>query len=149
MRDGWPHFLSIESPNRSALTGTDGLCMQHAFIKEALVYIVTEVEVTLRPTVSQLVCLCVEPTLGLVTRFYFLSEGCCLKVVVLFLCGAPFDERMGLQFSVQSPSVPSRAEPATILYCLIWDSLEDNYTPGHWAPVTSPLTTCRATVKAF
>jgi hypothetical protein len=37
------------------------------------------------------------------------------------------DERTGLQFAVQSLNGPSRAEPVTILYCLIWDSpnLED------------------------
>jgi hypothetical protein len=29
-------------------------------------------------TDSQSVCPGVEPTLGLVTRYYFLSEGCCL-----------------------------------------------------------------------
>jgi hypothetical protein len=32
-------------------------------------------------SVSQSVCLGVEPTLGLVTRYYFLSEGCCLVSV--------------------------------------------------------------------
>jgi hypothetical protein len=37
-----------------------------------------------------------------VTRYYFLSEGCCLKVAVLFLWGALSDERTGLQFAVQS-----------------------------------------------
>jgi hypothetical protein len=30
--------------------------------------------------VGQSVCLGVEPTLALVTRYYFLSEGCCMKV---------------------------------------------------------------------
>jgi hypothetical protein len=57
----------------------------------------------------------------LATRYYvyFLSEGCCLQVVVLFLWGALFDERTGLQFVVQSLNGPSRAEPVTILYCLI------------------------------
>jgi hypothetical protein len=30
--------------------------------------------------------------------------------------------RMGLQFAVQSLNGPSRTEPVTILYCLIWDS---------------------------
>jgi hypothetical protein len=52
---------------------------------------------------------------GLVT---FLSEGCCLKVAVLFLWGALSDERKGLQFAVQSLKGLSGAEPATILYCL-------------------------------
>jgi hypothetical protein len=46
-----------------------------------------------RLTVSESACLGVEPTLGLVTR----SEGCCLKVAVLFLSGAYSDERTGLR----------------------------------------------------
>jgi hypothetical protein len=37
---------------------------------------------------------------GLATRYYFLSECCCPKFAVLFLCGALSDERTGLQFSV-------------------------------------------------
>jgi hypothetical protein len=60
--------------------------------------------------------------LGLVTRCYFLSEGFRLKVAVLFLWGALSDERTGLQFAVQSPIGPRRAEPLTKLYSLIWDS---------------------------
>jgi hypothetical protein len=55
------------------------------------------VEVTLRLTVGQSVCLSIEPNLGLVTRYYFLSEGCCLKVVVLFLSDDLSDERTGMQ----------------------------------------------------
>jgi hypothetical protein len=47
------------------------------------------------------VCLGVEPTLGLVTRYCFLCEVFCLKVAVLSLWGALSDERMGLQFAVQ------------------------------------------------
>jgi hypothetical protein len=81
-----------------------------------------EAEVTLRLTVSQSVRLGVEPTLRLVTRYCFLSEGCCLQVAVLFLWGALSHERTGLQFAVQSFNGLSRAEPVTILYCLIWDS---------------------------
>jgi hypothetical protein len=56
--------------------------------------------------------------LGLATRYYFLS-CCCLKFAVLFLCSTLSDERMGLQFVVQSLNGPSRSEPVTILYCLI------------------------------
>jgi hypothetical protein len=59
---------------------------------------------------------------GLAIRYYFLSEGCCLKLAVLLLWGALSDERTGLQFAMQSLNGPSRAEPITILYCLIWDS---------------------------
>jgi hypothetical protein len=56
----------------------------------------TKSKVTLRLTISQSVCFGVEPTLGLVTRYYFLSEGCCLKVAVLSLLGALSDERSGM-----------------------------------------------------
>jgi hypothetical protein len=44
-----------------------------------------EVEVTLQLTVCQSVCQGIEPTLRLLTRDYFLSEGCRLKVAVLSL----------------------------------------------------------------
>jgi hypothetical protein len=73
-------------------------------------------------SISQSVCYGVEPTLGLVTRYYLLSEVFCLKVAVLFLCGALSDKRTGLQFAVQSLNGQSRAELVTVLYCLIWDS---------------------------
>jgi hypothetical protein len=39
-----------------------------------------EVEVTLQLTATQAVSQGVEPTLGLVTRYYFLSKFCFLKV---------------------------------------------------------------------
>jgi hypothetical protein len=42
------------------------------------------VKITLWLTISQSVCLGVEPTLGLVTRYYFLSEGCCLSCCPLW-----------------------------------------------------------------
>jgi hypothetical protein len=78
-------------------------------------YSLNLVEVTLRLKVSQSVCLGVEPTLRLVTRYYFLLEGYCLKVAVLFLLGALSDERAGLQFAVQSLNGPNRTEPFTLL----------------------------------
>jgi hypothetical protein len=77
-----------------------------------------EVEVTLQLMASQSVCLGVKPTLGLVTRYYFLSENCCLKVAVLFLWSTLSDERTGLQFAMNSLDGLSRAEPVTILYYL-------------------------------
>jgi hypothetical protein len=44
-----------------------------------------------------------------------ISESCGLVSM-----GRPvFDDRTGLQFAVQSLSGPSRAEPVTVLYCLI------------------------------
>jgi hypothetical protein len=40
-----------------------------------------------------------------------------------YIYGAPsLTKRTGLQFAVQSLNGPSRLEPVTILYCLIWDS---------------------------
>jgi hypothetical protein len=52
---------------------------------------------------------------GLAIRYYFLSEGCCLQVAVLFLWNALSDESTGLQLAVQSINGPRRAEPVTIL----------------------------------
>jgi hypothetical protein len=53
-------------------------------------------------TDGQPVCQGVEPTLGLVTKYYFLSECCCLKVAVFSLWGALFEERWGLSFVILS-----------------------------------------------
>jgi hypothetical protein len=81
-----------------------------------------EVEVTLRLTVSQSVSqyvLVFSTLVGLATRYYFLSECCCLKFAVLYLLGALSDERTGLKFAVKSLNSPSRSEPETILYRLI------------------------------
>jgi hypothetical protein len=57
---------------------------------------------------------------GLATRYYFLSEFCCLKFAVLYLWSALSDERTDLQFAVLSLNGPSPSEPVTIFYCLIW-----------------------------
>jgi hypothetical protein len=58
-----------------------------------------EVRSSLRLTVSQYV-LVSSTHVGLATRYYFLSECCCLKFAVLYLWGALSDERTGLQFAV-------------------------------------------------
>jgi hypothetical protein len=50
-------------------------------------------------SVSQYV-LASSTLVGLATRYYFLSECCCLKFSVLYLLGTPSDERTGLQFAV-------------------------------------------------
>jgi hypothetical protein len=72
---------------------------------------------------------------GLATWYYFLSECCSLRAAALFLWGALFDEGTGLQFTVQSLNGPSRAEPVTILYCLIWDSLNlEGQVPAFISP---------------
>jgi hypothetical protein len=65
-----------------------------------------EVEATLQlmvsQSVSQSVCQDIDPTLGLVTKYYFLSEGCFLKFAALSLWGALSDERSGLPFVLLS-----------------------------------------------
>jgi hypothetical protein len=53
------------------------------------------VRVTLQLTVSQSVCLGVEPRLGLMTRYLFW-----LKIIVLSIWGSLSDERSGLSFVV-------------------------------------------------
>jgi hypothetical protein len=58
----------------------------------------SKVKVTLQLTVSQSLCQDIEPILGLVTRYYFLYEGCFLKFAVLYFWGALSDERLGLSF---------------------------------------------------
>jgi hypothetical protein len=57
-----------------------------------------KVKVTLQLTVNQTLCPGIEPILGLVTTYYFLSEGCLLKFTVLPLSGALSAERSGLPF---------------------------------------------------
>jgi hypothetical protein len=58
-----------------------------------------KVKVTIQLTVSQSVCQGIELILGLVARYYFLSEGFFfLKFAVLFFWGALSDERLGLSF---------------------------------------------------
>jgi hypothetical protein len=52
-----------------------------------------KVKVTLQLTVSQSLCQGIEPILGLVTRYYFLSEGCFPKFAVLSFWGALSDEK--------------------------------------------------------
>jgi hypothetical protein len=64
-----------------------------------LTYVVASTSRSHITTDGQSVCQGIEPTLGLVTKYYFLSEGRFLKVAVLFLWGALSDERSGLSFS--------------------------------------------------
>jgi hypothetical protein len=65
-----------------------------------------QVKVTLQLMVSQSLCQGIEPILGLVTRYYFLSEGCFLKFAFLSFCGALSDERSGLSFVFLSSNLP-------------------------------------------
>jgi hypothetical protein len=61
-------------------------------------YVRHEVEVTLRLTVSQLVCRGAEPTLGLVTRYYFLSKSCYIYKVSF----SPGSEQQIMLYSLHS-----------------------------------------------
>jgi hypothetical protein len=113
-----------------------------------------EVEVTLRLTVSQSVCLGIEHPCWtcdqiLLPAGMLLSEICGLVSV-----GRPLWREDGSEFCSAFTHGPSRAEPVTILYCLIWGcpNLEvhvppgtgwPSYSPGHWVPFTSTLTTRR------
>jgi hypothetical protein len=68
-----------------------------------------EFEVTLQLTVSQSACQGFEPTVELVTRYYFLSEGCCLKVAVLSVLGSLSVSRTeSLLFIASSTSIVLR-----------------------------------------
>jgi hypothetical protein len=81
-------------------------------------------------TDGQSVCLGVEPTLELVTRYYFLSEGCCLKVAVFFLWGALSDERTGLRFAVQSRHLPSLLTTVSERIQRLWKLLLSEFLPS-------------------
>jgi hypothetical protein len=83
------------SVNHAVLYFQGGLCLQLRGNPHSCL---VEVEFTLRLTVSQPVYHDVEPTLGLVTKYYFLSKCCCLKVAVLSLWGDLSDESSGLSF---------------------------------------------------
>jgi hypothetical protein len=97
------------------------LCRVHCWIESDQIHDSQSYFTTHSESVSQYV-LVSSILVGLATRYYFLSECCCLKFAVLFLWGALSDERTGLQFAVYSLNGPSRPEPVTIFYCLIWDS---------------------------
>jgi hypothetical protein len=120
-----------------------------------------EVEVTLWLTNSQSVCLGIEHPCGTCDQI-LLPVGVLLSEICSLISVRLSDERTGLQFAVYSLNGLNHAEPVTILYCLIWDSPTwtarfpylyipgtgwPSYTPGHWVPFTSSLTTCRAMVE--
>jgi hypothetical protein len=119
-----------------------------SFHCSTLMNVKVEVEVTLRLTVSQSVSqyVLVSSTLvGLATRYYFLSECCCLNLRSCF-CGAPSLMRgrvCNLQcnhyFTVSSETTPTWRARFPYLYPprTGWPS----YAPEHWVPFTSSLTT--------
>jgi hypothetical protein len=75
LRLGAPSLTRGRGRSRSYFT-TDGVSQYVLVLGTTL-----EPEVTLRLMVSQPVCQGIEPTLGLVTKYYFMSESCCLVVV--------------------------------------------------------------------
>jgi hypothetical protein len=70
--------------------------VHHEFVPRGQVKV--KIKVALQLTVSQPLCQGMEPILGLVTRYYFLSEGCFLKFAVLSFWGVLSDDRSGLSF---------------------------------------------------
>jgi hypothetical protein len=82
----------------------------HAFVHDFITFaectgtVKVKVKVTLQLTVS--VSQGIEPILGLVIRYYFLSEGCFLKFAVLSFWGALSDERSGLICLSRSTNLP-------------------------------------------
>jgi hypothetical protein len=79
----------ITSPRSESLSSPDPAILLVLLSNEQ-----HKVRVTLQLTVTQSVCLGVEPLLGLMTRYLFI----CLKVAVLSIWGAISDERSGLSF---------------------------------------------------
>jgi hypothetical protein len=78
--------------------GMAGSAMAGVALAAGSKIVFSKVKVTLQLTVSQSLCQSIDPILGLVTRYYFRSEGCFLKCAVLSLWGALSDERLGLSF---------------------------------------------------
>jgi hypothetical protein len=97
-----------------------------------------EVQVTLQLTVSQYV-LASSTLVGLATRYFFLSECCCLKFAVLYLLGALSDERTDLQFAVQHSivRVAQNPKPYFTVSFETPPTWRASYTPGHWVSSTS------------
>jgi hypothetical protein len=128
------------------------LCL---FISVSLLYVcLSEVEVTLRLTVSQSVSLGVEPHLGLMTRYILLFDNCGLAFV-----GRPLWREDGSVFCTccwllpaQSFSGPSRLGLATIFYCLRFETslfVASYGSQGHGGGIRSRLHTGMTCVCPF
>jgi hypothetical protein len=81
-----PQTIHNELPHEPLLETTHGVQINNldlfsAYNSSACDYNTLEVKVTLPLTVSRSVCLGVEPTRGLLARYYFLSESCSLVSV--------------------------------------------------------------------
>jgi hypothetical protein len=128
-----------------------------------------EVEVNLRPTACRPVGLGVRCPSGTCDQFFFrlaifFGELRVCYFVAPSLTRGRVCNLLYNYFSAlpkQSLSGPSPAELTALFYCLIWLSQlrgsglhtytpqeqGGSYTPGHWVPFLSPLTTRRATAK--
>jgi hypothetical protein len=93
--NAWYHSFPLK-----IIYNVDGQLERFQFYSALEVKVMLQLKVS--QSVSQSVSQGIEPTLRLVTRYYFLSEGCCLKVAVLSLYGALSDERSGLSFVILS-----------------------------------------------
>jgi hypothetical protein len=124
----------------------------------------SKVEVSLQLTV-RLYVLVSSTLVGLATRYYFLSECCYLKSAVLFLWVASLTrgrlcnlrcnhsivrvtQNPKSYFTVSSVTTsPPQTWRAWFPYLYSPGKGLSSYTPGHWVPFTSSLTTRRATVE--
>jgi hypothetical protein len=86
-------YCPSQTPIRHTMSSLLHLRLLPQDTTSVLILAQVKVKVTLRLSVSQSVCLGVEPRLGLMTRCFFL-----LKVTVLSMWGALSDERSGLSF---------------------------------------------------
>jgi hypothetical protein len=85
--------------------------------------ILVKVKVTLQLTVSQSLCQGIEPILGLLTRYYFLPEGCFLKFAVSSFWGALSDERSGVICLSLSSNLPLFTSNIYVTYVLQFSNL--------------------------
>jgi hypothetical protein len=131
-----------------------------------------EVEVNLWPIVSRPVCLGVRHPSGTRDQFFFLLEISLRQLLVCYFVAPSLTRGLvcnllyNFFWTLPEQSLLSRstAQLTTIFYCLIWDSPTwrvrslylcspgtgwPSYTPRHWVPFLSPLTTRRAAVEVF
>jgi hypothetical protein len=98
------------------------------------------VKVTLRQTVSQSVCLGVEPNLGLMTRYLLLFDS-----YGLVFCDRLSDKRSGLSFA----HVAGPCQRSLSWVRVPWDSRPYSTLSGLRLPFSSPPTTRKVTVEVF
>jgi hypothetical protein len=147
--------LLTHQPSSLRLYSETALCKQH--------YSLLEVEVTLRMTVNQYVLLS-STLVGLVTRYYFLSECCCLKFASCIYEAPPLTRGQVCNLWCNHSMVRVAQNPKSYFTVSSETPLTSrarfpylypsgiglpSYNPWHWVPFTSHLTTRRATVEVF